>query len=302
VHDCEIPRGLPESRYLRRYLLRHGPRSTVHAESSAHRHYCPCWRDHPSHKAANHSDCMGRYCTPPPRVKFRSEMNTCTVVEIVVNAPASRLISSFRGQMKQALHHYSKSTLFDEAITQLLLAIIGASALPCPAMPCLANFNERILLLLWARLQEALLGNPTVVCTNCEHRSSEHKRIRAACLKTGQLRPQSVTKMFGSRFELRKCTHESEGPIGHLFSNLSPALTCTVQGQSKFRGPRGSSLPFPSHDAKFLSCPAFLTRGAVWLLQTATRWTRVCAREREIESAQRHIILQRAFMPHGRGL
>jgi hypothetical protein len=248
---------------------------------------------------------MGRYCTPPPRVKFRSEMNTCTVVEIVVNAPASRLISSFRGQMKQALHHYSKSTLFDEAITQLLLVIIGASALPCPAMPCLANFNERILLLLWARLQEALLGNPTVVCTNCEHRSSEHKRIRAACLKTGQLRPQSVTKMFGSRFELRKCTHESEGSIGHLFSNLSPALTCTVQGQSKFRGPRGSSLPFPppTTQSSVLSC--ILDQGCnVAAADCHAMDPGLCEREREIlvESAHRHIILQRAFMPHGRGL
>jgi hypothetical protein len=55
---------------------------------------------------------------------------------MVVNTPASRLISSFRGLMKQAHHHYSKSTLSVEAITQLLLVIIGASALPCPAMPC----------------------------------------------------------------------------------------------------------------------------------------------------------------------
>lgn len=116
---------------------RYTVRNTVHTESSAHRH-CPCWRDHPSHKAANYSGCMGRYCTPPPRVKFRSEMNT---VEMVVNVPASRLTSSFKGQMKHALHHYSKSTLSVEAITQLLLAIIGASALPCPAIPCLAKFQ-----------------------------------------------------------------------------------------------------------------------------------------------------------------
>jgi hypothetical protein len=50
----------------------------------------------PSHKAANLSGCMGRYCARPPRVKFRSEVNT---VEMVVNAPASRLISSVRGEI-----------------------------------------------------------------------------------------------------------------------------------------------------------------------------------------------------------
>ncbi|PMD21872.1 hypothetical protein NA56DRAFT_702842 [Hyaloscypha hepaticicola] len=108
-------------------------------------------------------------------------MNT---VEMVVNVPASRLTSSFKGQMKHALHHYkARST----------------------------------------------------------------SGLEQQCLKTGQLRPQSVAKMFGSRFESRS------GASADCHA-MEPGL-CERERERE--------------------------------------------RERQRECAHRHIILQKAFMPHG---
>ncbi len=76
-----------------------------------------------------------------------------------------------------------------------------------------------------------------------------------------------------------------------------------MQGQSKVTlGALGALSCPPPPTTQVLSCPAYLTRGVVALLQTATRRSRVCARERETDRevcAHRHIILQKAFMPHG---
>ena len=87
----------------------------------------------------------------------------------------------------------------------------------------------------------------------------------------------------------------SEGSIGHLFFLTSHSQNLKALGALPCLS------PLPRRKVLVLSC--ILDQGcSVAAADCHAMDPGLCEREREIESAHRHIILQRAFMPHGRGL